>query len=230
VMDEAQDFHTRWWEVLQCTLLKNAEDGMLFAFADPVQRLWDWTPSEPPVTFHTKYHLQRNCRNSRWIARTSMMIAKTDAKCFKRSPIGDRPSISMVANPESMKGIVAKTIEMLTEDHDVAPSQIVVIGPRNRENGSLSEATHLAGVPITDYVHEWQANQGILVTTSRSFKGLEADIVIVYDLEAISEGFSLVDLYVACTRARSHVHFLVTGKQVLSDLRNAIAAAEKQLG
>ena len=62
-----------------------------------------------------------------------------------------------------------------------------------------------------------------------SFKGLEADVVIVYDLDELSECFSLVDLYVACTRARSHVHFQVTGKQMLSDLREAIAAAEKQL-
>ena len=82
---------------------------------------------------------------------------------------------------------------------------------------------------ITDRVDEWQANQGILVTTSRSFKGLEADVVIIYDLDALSKVFSLVDLYVACTRARSHVHFLVTGKQLLSDLRDAIAAAEQQL-
>ena len=229
VMDEAQDFHTRWWEVLQCTLLKNAEDGVLFAFADSVQRLWDWAPSEPPVTFQTKYPMRRNCRNSRWIAKTSTTIANTDAKFFRRSPLGDKPSISTVANRESMKGIVAKTIEKLTQQHGVAPSQVVLIGPRNRDNGSLAGTSHLAGVPITDRVEEWQANKGILVTTSRSFKGLEADIVIVYDLDAISESFSLVDLYVACTRARSHVHFLVTGKQILSDLRNAIAVAEQQL-
>lgn len=229
VMDEAQDFHTRWWEVLQCTLLKNAEFGVLFAFADPFQRLWDWAPLEPPVTFQTKCSLRRNCRNSRWIARTSTTIANTDATFFKRSLLGEKPSITKVANPASIKGIVAKTIETLTHHHNVSSSQIVLIGPRNKENGSLSETTHLAGVPITDQVSEWQANHGILVTTARSFKGLEADVVIVYDLDELSDGFSLVDLYVACTRARSHVHFLVTGKQMLSDLREAIAAAENQL-
>ena len=167
VMDEAQDFHTRWWEVLQCILLKNAEDGLLFAFADPLQRLWGWAPPEPPVPFNTKYHLQRNCRNSRWIARTSMAIANTDATFFKRSLLGEKPSITKVANPASMKGIVAKTIENLTHHHNVSSSQIVLIGPRNRENGSLSETTHLAGVPITDQVDEWEANHGILVTTAQ---------------------------------------------------------------
>ena len=158
-----------------------------------------------------------------------MTIANTDATFFKRSLLGEKPSITKVANPASMKGIVAKTIENLTHHHNVSSSQIVLIGPRNRENGSLSETTHLAGVPITDQVDEWQANHGVLVTTARSFKGLEADVVIVYDLDELADFFSLVDLYVACTRARSHVHFLVTGKQMLSDLRDAIAAAEKQL-
>ena len=84
-------------------------------------------------------------------------------------------------------------------------------------------------MPITDRIDKWQASQGVLVTTARSFKGLEADIVIIYDLEDFSESFSLIDLYVACTRARSHVHFLVAGKQMLSDLRDAIVIAEQQL-
>ena len=229
VIDEAQDFHTRWWEVLQCTLLKNAESGVLFAFADPFQRLWDWAPSEPPVTFQTKYTLRRNCRNSRWIARTSTTIANADAKVFKRSLLGKKPAITNVTNRASMKGIVAKTLEDLTQHHDVASSRIVLIGPRNWDSGSLSEASHLAGVPITDRIDKWQASQGVLVTTARSFKGLEADIVIIYDLEDFSESFSLIDLYVACTRARSHVHFLVAGKQMLSDLRDAIVIAEQQL-
>ena len=119
VMDEAQDFHTRWWEVLQCTLLKNAEDGVLFAFADPFQRLWDWAPSEPPVTFHTKYLCKEIVETAGGLPVTSTNIANTDAKFFKRSLLGEKPSITNVTNPASMKGIVAKTIENLTHHHDV---------------------------------------------------------------------------------------------------------------
>lgn len=229
VMDEAQDFHSRWWEVLQCALLKNAEDGTLLAFADPVQRLWDWAPATPPVAFQTRYYLRRNCRNSRWIARTSTTIAKTEAMFFKRSPLGGKPAISTVPTLAAMKGIACKVVESLIEQHDIMPSQLVLIGPRSLENGSLAGVFEISGSALTSDTRVWNRNEGILVTTSRSFKGLEADVVVVYDLDGISNGFSHVDLYVACTRARSHVHFIVTGREMLADIRAAIQSAEKEL-
>lgn len=230
VMDEAQDFHSRWWEVLQCTLLKNAEEGTLLAFADPVQRLWDWAPAKPPVAFQTKYHLRRNCRNSRWIARTSTTIAKTEAKFFKRSPLGGKPAISTVPTLAAMKGIVCKAVENLVEKHDIGASQLVLIGPSGLENGSLADVSEIAGFPLTNDTRIWSHGGGILVTTARSFKGLEADVVVVYDLDRISKSFSHVDLYVACTRARSHVHFLVTGREMLADIKAAIQIAEREFG
>jgi|GEM_PF-458467 len=229
VMDEAQDFHSRWWEVLQCALLKQAEEGTLFAFADPVQRLWEWAPATPPVAFQTKYNLRRNCRNSRWIARTSTTIAKTDAKFFKRSPLGGKPAISTVPTLAAMKGVVCKAVKTLIEQHDIKPSQLVLIGPRSLENGSLADVPEIAGVALTTDTRAWGRNEGILVTTARSFKGLEADVAVVYDLDGISKGFSHIDLYVACTRARSHVHFLVTEKEMIADIKAAIQSAEKEL-
>jgi hypothetical protein len=230
IIDEAQDFHARWWEVLQCTLLKEAEEGTFFAFADPVQRLWDWTPINPPVAFQTKYQLRRNCRNSRWIARTSTTIAKTEAKFSLRSPLGEKPVVTVVNSMPAMKGIVMKVVEKLTKEHDVTASQMVLIGPRSFENGSLSDLKEIAEIPLVTLVRAWQAGNGILVTTARSFKGLEADVVVVYDLDGFSKGFSHIDLYVACTRARSHVHFLVSGKEMLADITSAIRTAEQELG
>jgi len=229
VMDEAQDFHSHWWEVLQCTLLKGAENGVLFAFADPVQRLWDWAPSKPPVSFATRYTLRRNCRNSCWIARTSTVLAKTQAKLFRRAPLGGKPKISKVPSIVSMKGIVMKVIESLLHQHDLRPSQIVLIGPKKFENGSLGDVRQIAGVPLTDDVRTWLRGDALLVTTARSFKGLEADAVLLYDLDRISKGFSRVDLYVACTRARSYVHFFVTGKEMLTEIDNAIKTVQQEL-
>ena len=229
VIDEAQDFHSRWWEVLQCILLKDAENGVLFAFADPVQRLWDWAPSKPPVSFAAQYTLRRNCRNSCWIARTSTVLAKTQTKLFRRAPLGGKPKISKVPSIVSMKGIVMKVIESLLHQHDLRPSQIVLIGPKKYENGSLGNVRQIASVPLTNDVRTWLRGGALLVTTARSFKGLEADAVLLYDLDRISKGFSRVDLYVACTRARSYVHFFVTGKEMLTEINNAIKTVQQEL-
>ena len=230
VMDVAQDFHSRWWEVLQCTLLKGENDGTLYAFADPVQRLWDWAPTNPPVQFQTKYSLRRNCRNSRWICRTSVSIAQTEASSFRRSPLGDRPAISNVSSLSAMKGIVLRIVEDLVMKHDVKPNNIVLIGPYSQENGSLSDVTEIAGVPLTCVFKRWHEGKAILVTTAKSFKGLEADVVIAYDLTSFSDAFTRVDLYVACTRARSHVHFLVVGRDMLAEIKSAVQSAEFEIG
>lgn len=230
VIDEAQDFHARWWEVLQCALLKGGANGPLLAFADPVQKVWDWAPSQPPVSFAARYTLRRNCRNSKWIARTSTALAKTEAKYFRRAPLGGKPKVFTVASMPSMKGIVMKVVEQLVQKHDLQPSQIVLIGPKHYEHGSLRTVRQIAGVPLTDDIRAWLSGGALLVTTSRSFKGLEADAVVLYDLERLSDGFSVIDLYIACTRARSHVQFLVAGKEMHADIEEVIERVQQELG
>lgn len=230
VIDEAQDFHTRWWEVLQCALLKDGANGVLLAFADPVQRVWDWAPSDPPVSFAARYTLRRNCRNSRWIARTSTAIANTEAAYFRRAPLGVKPNVFAVPSLPSMRGIVMKVVEGVMHQHSLRPSQIVLIGPKSFEHGSLGGLQQIAGVPLTGDVRAWLSGAALLVTTSRSFKGLEADAVVLYDLDRLSEGFSVVDLYIACTRARSHIHFLVIGKEMIAEIDVVIKRVQQELG
>jgi len=52
----------------------------------------------------------------------------------------------------------------------------------------------------------------------------------VYDLIGFSGVFTRADLYVACTRARSHIHFLVVGKEMLNEIKNAVTSAELEIG
>ena len=226
VLDEAQDFHLRWWEILQCSLLKNGEAGTLYAFADPVQRLWQWSPSHPPVQFQMKYNLRRNCRNSQWICQTSATIAQSETSHFRRSPVGSKPAVDSISSLPAMKGIVSKVVEDLLIKHDLKASNIVLIGPCAWKNGSLRDVPEIAGVPLTNNFRQWYEGRGILVTTARSFKGLEADVVVMYDLSFLSSSFTRVDLYVACTRARSHIHFCIAGKEILAEVKNAVKSAE----
>lgn len=229
VMDEAQDFHSRWWEVLQNTLLKSAEKGKFYAFGDPVQQLWQWASHEPPIDLPTRFRLRRNCRNSRWIAKTSLRLADTEAEMFRRSPKGGKPQIDLVPSRAAMKGAVMATVKRLMERESLSPSQIALIGPRAKGNGSLANLKQIEGVALTDSIKSWEAGNGILVTTSRSFKGMETDVVVVYDLDDVSKVFTKIDLYVACTRARSHVHFLVSGKELVQVIRDAIANVQLEL-
>ena len=71
---------------------------------------------------------------------------------------------------------------------------------------------------------DWRKGEGLLCTTARSFKGLEADVVILYDLHAIGPGFTESDLYVALTRARSHIVLVVNQSEFGKTLQAGIAA------
>ena len=62
----------------------------------------------------------------------------------------------------------------------------------------------------------WRANAGVLLATIRSFKGLEADVVIVADVPSpkTAKHFTVSDLYVGSSRAKHILAILTTEKGV----------------
>jgi DNA helicase IV len=60
------------------------------------------------------------------------------------------------------------------------------------------------GIRLVDDIEPWKANEGVLFSTVKSFKGLEADAVILIDSpsEEGSSFFGRPDYYVACSRAK----------------------------
>lgn len=205
VLDEGQDFHAKWWECVNYSLLKEADRGFLFAFADPCQSLWDWSMPEPPVHFDVSLELQTNCRNTRRIARTSARLLPTDAGILDCAPEGQPLQVGSFRNLESAGRALMQTLEKLLREHGLRPGQITLIGPRSLQNACnpLAGLSAIEGIPLTDLPSTWREGNALLVTTARAFKGLESEVVVIYDLDQLSETFSRRDLYVACTRARS---------------------------
>jgi ATP-dependent exoDNAse (exonuclease V) beta subunit len=65
----------------------------------------------------------------------------------------------------------------------------------------------------------------VLVSTARSFKGLEADVVILADFSGLGGHFTVSDLYVALTRARSHLIIVAHDRAARDSLDVAVSAA-----
>jgi len=125
------------------------------------------------------------------------------------APTGVDVRMLRAAAPTQQAGLVANELRRLLETEKLSPRQIVLIGPASKDRGSLKGLTEVADTRIVTSAADWRAGKGVLCSTARSFKGLEADVVIVYDLAALSPGFTPADLYVACSRAR-HVLILIT--------------------
>lgn len=83
-----------------------------------------------------------------------------------------------------------------------------------RSNSCLSRAATFGKTPICTNINEWRANTGVLLATIRSFKGLEADAIIVTDVPnpKTTPYFSTSDLYVGCSRAK-HILVILTAEE-----------------
>lgn len=227
VVDEAQDFSVGWWYALTQSLLA-AHDGPVYAFLDPNQSLRgevQW----PPVKFDARFRLTLNCRNTRKIAAASASVLDLESEIFEHAPTGVQPRILRAPTRTHQKGLVLQELRKLLEREDVSPHQIAVIGPAAKAKGSLADVTEVNGVPLVTSAEAWADGEGVLVTTARSFKGLEADVVLLYDLGEFGHLFKREDLYVACTRAKVLLLAAVHGKECSGVLQAAIAASESQV-
>ncbi len=224
VVDEAQDFDELWWYAL-FPLIENGNKGHIFVFMDLAQSLRE-RASPPPFDFPARFTLNVNCRNTKRIARMSATLVPLEAFSPTGAPTGVDVRMLRAAAPSQQAGLVANELRRLLESEKLSPRQIVLIGPAGKDRGSLRGLTEVAGTRIVASAGDWRVGKGVLCSTARSFKGLEADVVILYDLAALSPGFTPADLYVACSRAR-HVLILVTHDERIRGLLEAAEAASR---
>jgi hypothetical protein len=221
VVDEAQDFSPGWWDAL-AYLIGLSDAVPIWAFLDRDQSLRR-DPVDPPLPGAAVLHLDFNCRNTRRIVAFASEASKILAEPFEMAPLG-RPVRFAIANSQAaIPGVLQSEIRRLTESHRLRSDQIALIGPTGWRKGILAKWVDVANIPIIESAQEWRQQGGLLCTTARSFKGLEADVVILYDLAGCGPTFTECDLYVALTRARSHL--VVIGCQgAFTDLLQTVSA------
>ena len=224
VVDEAQDFCLGWWYALTNSVLSQP-DGPLYTFLDPHQSLRgkvEW----PDIEFGARFKLTINCRNTQRIAFASASVLSLTPHSFKRAPLGSALRILRASSDRQQKGLVLQELRSLIQREGVMPNQIAVIGPAAKDKGSLADVRDIDGVPFVTSALTWRRGGGLLVTTARSFKGLEADIVVLYDLGGFGALFKREDLYVSCTRAKVLLVAVVHGDQCREVIAAAQAASE----
>jgi len=226
VVDEAQDFSLGWWYSLTESLLKDP-DSPIYAFIDPNQSLRKEV-NMPPIDFDARFRLTINCRNTRKIAAASASVLELDHAIYSKSPSGIHPRLLRAGTQQQQKGLILEELKRLIKKEGVSSDQIVIIGPSAKGKGSLADVVEVEGIPMITSAEVWQKGGGILVTTSRSFKGLEAEIVILYDLNTFGNLFNLKDLYVACTRAKVFLIAIVHGIDCRAVIEKALAASETE--
>ena len=221
VVDEAQDFSPGWWDALEYLL---EENGPVWAFLDTAQSLRR-EPVDPPIKGAFRFQLDINCRNTRRIVACATAATNIASLPFETAPLGRPPKIITPPNAASIAGLIRGELRSLLKEHRLTSRQIAILGPTAKGKGPLANVRDVDGVALVEDAGTWREGRGVLVTTARSFKGLEADVVVLADFSGLGGLFTVCDLYVALTRARSHLIIVAHDRSSREQLDDAIAAA-----
>jgi len=101
----------------------------------------------------------------------------------------------------------------------------VILSPYSQTRSSLADVRKLDGIELVYDVNRWRKAEGVLLTTMRSFKGLEADVGVLIDLPKPGSvaACSVADFYVGSSRAK---HLLkIVSSESRNDLLEAVVEA-----
>jgi hypothetical protein len=182
----------------------------------------------PEVEFATRFKLTINCRNTRRIAVASASVLSLKPQIYQRAPVGGALRVLRAGSDRQQKGLVLQELRSLLQRDGLKPRQVAVIGPAGKDKGSLADVSDIDGVHLVTSALAWRAGGGLLVTTARSFKGLEAEVVVLYDLGGFGALFKREDLYVSCTRAQALLIAIVHGDQCKEVIAVAQGASEAE--
>jgi hypothetical protein len=207
VIDEAQDFHASWWDLID-DLLVDGADGRMAVFYDASQTVFRQACAVPELP--AVFPLQDNFRNTRRIASVVQQLGDVDMEPHPDCPEGDEPVIHQ-QNRDRRKAVkqIEKLVRRLVEHDGVPVERIAILTPHSRPNSCLRGCGRLAGIGLSDQPLDREGR--LLHTTVTGFKGLETDVMILADVDPEDEICTRNVRYVGASRARQVLHVYAIG-------------------
>ena len=167
------------------------------------------------------YKLGINCRNTPRIAAYAPLLGglTPDYSRILRPDDNVKPELVFFNDEQQQKEILSELLLHFREKEKFKGSEIVILSP-------LAENCCAANLPIPwrDRVKPFRLEPGgghIRYSTIHSFKGLEAPVIIVTDLNKIKDTESRNLLYIAVTRSLSRLILLIQ-ESVRPELRKIL--------
>ena len=153
----------------------------------------------------TKFKLFVNCRNTVQIGTYSSKTSGVEMKDFLYENGEEVRKISYTdltdfkqKIKEILKNLRAEKIEL---------SDVVFLAPKKYDNSILKEI----GCEVNEYGEEFDVNSSLpRYSTIQGFKGLDSKIVILVDVDNISDKNYSKFMYIAGTRARTLLYVVAT--------------------
>ncbi len=207
IIDEGQDFEEDWIEALQMHCPKTR-----YIFYDKEQNIFRDNLPEYIKNADCKLTLSRNCRNTKQIAKTAFRaVSIPTEKYVTQSVEGLKPFLIELANTKEGVDYIKKIIHRHLMETKGKMEDIVILTLKTEESSEYAKELIKLKYQISDFM---QAGS-LTFTTARKFKGLEAKILIITDVNIASladEEYKHL-FYVASTRAMHELHILSDNPQ-----------------
>ena len=151
-----------------------------------------------------KLTLYRNCRNTENIAKTSLRpISERKPKLIENCIVGAPARMRFCNNKDEILSAVDSTLDSLLRD---GFTDIVILTCKTEKDSCLSDALVNGKYPA--------GMKSIPFTTCRKFKGLEADAIILVDVDEETfignDGQNVLLFYVGTSRAKLRLDIIST--------------------
>jgi hypothetical protein len=202
IVDEAQDFRSTWWLPVHAMV---AEGGRFYVFCDRKQNLFDTDLSELDA-LPTTLPLTTNCRTTQSIRRfLGRLVDVGDLEdadhLVEGEAVATRSYSEREEQVEMMEGIVRSL-----KGEGVSSSDIVLLSPFTREKSVLGE--RLGGWHVEPYTLEDPPESVLYHATIPRFKGLEAPVVLLFDVVADHVACTDRKVYAGASRAQNRLYLL----------------------
>jgi hypothetical protein len=222
IIDEAQDIHSE--NQFLCIAYLQEKKCRIYVFADPKQNVYHDNHEKPAYEqWEAKeITLDKNCRNTKRVAAYVKEIKDTGSSVFDEAPEGIVPQICPVRQNslELLKNTVNNILR--SKEYPWSASNIAILVLDAKESlagldnikfvGNIETAVyHSEKQNEEEVLKEWYSSKKILVSTIHSFKGLESDIIILYNFNSsfVSENDGLDTLaYVGASRPHGTLYII----------------------
>jgi DNA polymerase III delta prime subunit len=220
VMDEAQDLlRPGVLEVLDSWIKGGLAAGCWAIFGDfQRQAIFSSTTGDELKALVTKSapqfskgRLTMNCRNTRSIGEETALLSGFDSPPYRMGEVAGLPvDYRHYDGGERQRVELAETLRRLLTD-GVKPADIVVVSRYRLSNSGVVGAEggdHFRLVEVDDPVPISSRVPVIRFATAQAFKGMESPVVVLCDVDQVTNGEPQALLYVAMSRARSQLTVL----------------------
>lgn len=201
IVDEGQDFRTEYWVTIS-SLVK--PDGCFYIFYDPRQNLYG---SEMQFPFHQpSLTLTRNCRNTRKVFERLKPYGAAWMRIADNAPEGENIVEVHSPYPHVRLHELRSILHRLINEEGLSPNHIVVLGGHSMAHTCIGNNTSLGNLAISEVADD--NPNTIHYHTHMKFKGCEAEVVILLDVDPRDERWSDTGLYTAISRARHALYII----------------------